>query len=390
MRLSSRISQVQPSATLALTARAGELRSEGHKVISLAAGEPDFNTPVHISEAAAKAAKEGFTRYTPVAGIPALRDAVANLLKSDYGLEYSRDQILISCGGKHSLYNVLQVTCEEGDEVLFQSPYWVSYPEMVRLASATPVILETTAKENFKITPENLKAKLSSKSRVLILNSPSNPTGVVYDREELEELVNIAVEAGLLIISDEIYDKIIYDGAKHVCVPALSAAAKEHTIWCNAVSKTYAMTGWRVGYVAGDLSVIKAATRLQSHSTSNPVSVSQYAALAALQGDQTCVQGMLKAFTRRRQIAIDFCESHGIPYVKPQGAFYLFLGVSQWGLTGNQFSDGLLDDSKVVVVPGEAFGCSTHVRCSFACGDEELKEGLELIAAYGKKVLTVV
>ncbi len=387
--LSQRISQVGASPTLALTARAKQLKAQGVDVISLAAGEPDFDTPQHIKEAAWEALQKGLTKYTPTAGIPELREAVAEKLERENGLKYSPSQIIITCGAKQALYSALQVLCDPGDEVIIPAPYWVTYPEQARLAEAEPVIVETQASNNFKLQPDELKKVLTPRSKVLILNSPNNPSGAVYTEEELARIAEVCLEAGLWILSDEVYEKMVYDGRKHVSIASISEEVKRKTIVINALSKTYSMTGWRIGYAAGPMDVISAMNRLQSHSVSHPASFAQYAAVAALKGDQSCVEEMVQAFARRRKLILELMDS--IPELEcspPEGAFYVFPRVvnvwsSLW--QGKPVEDSitlcqyLLEEAKVAAIPGSAFGAEHHIRISYAASEEDIERGMERI-----------
>src|SRR2546427_5596576 len=302
-RISKRAASLAPSLTLAIDSKAKQMKAEGLDVVGFGAGEPDFDTPQHIKEAAIQALNAGFTKYTPASGIPELRQAIANKFKRDNGLTYKASQIIVSCGGKHSCYNVILATCEEGDEVIIPAPYWLSYPEMVKLASATPVIVETTDKTEFKVTPEQLRAAITPRTRVFILNSPSNPTGSLYTREEIRALGDICVDKGVLIMSDEIYEKLVYDGAEHVSVASFSPAHYEHAIVVHGFAKAYSMTGWRLGYLAAPEPIAKAIDAIQSHSTSNPTSFAQKGAVAALTGPQDHLKTWLTEFNKRRTVA---------------------------------------------------------------------------------------
>lgn len=391
MRISERVKVISPSMTLAVTAKAKALKAQGVDVVGFGAGEPDFDTPTEIKEAAKKALDEGFTKYTPSAGTPELRKAVCDKFKKDNGLDYVPEQILVSCGAKHSIYNAVQALVNPGDEVIFQAPYWVSYPEFVKAAGGKPVIINAGVEQDFKITADQVHDAITDKTTLCIINSPSNPTGTVYSREELLGIMDALVHHGVTVISDEIYEKILYDGLQHVCVPALKPEYKDATILVNGVSKTYSMTGWRIGYLAGPKDVVSAMTRLQDHSTSNPTSISQKAALAALQGDQSAAAKMVKAFDERRRYIVGALNK--IPGVKcpmPRGAFYVFPDVS--GVYGRplkggkvvkgsmELTDYLLDGARVAVVPGVAFGDDRCVRLSYATSLEQIKKGIERMA----------
>ena len=389
MKLSGRVRNLKPSATLSITAKAKALRASGVDVIGFGAGEPDFDTPENVKKKGVGAIESGFTKYTAVGGIDELKDAVAESLKKDHSLEYSRDEILVSCGAKHSIYNVTQALFEPGDEVLIPAPYWVSYPDQVALTGATPVIMETEERDLFKITPRDLERATTERTRALILNYPSNPTGTTYSREELEKIVETALDAGLVIISDEIYEKIIYGDAEHVSVCSLSEKAKRSTILVNGVSKSYSMTGWRIGYAAGDRNVVSAMSKLQGQSTSNPSSISQMAAVEALRGPQDLLEKRRREFERRKDFIVKrLNEIPGISCFDPMGAFYVFPSVG--GLAGKRWSRGeidgsiaftefLLEEAKVAVVPGIAFGKENHLRISYATSMENIEEGMDRI-----------
>jgi aspartate aminotransferase len=387
MKLSARAERLQPSATLTITAKAKALKSQGVDVIGFGAGEPDFDSPDHVKEAAIKAINEGMTKYTGVGGIDELKDAIIYRLKEDHNLEYEKSEIIASVGAKHTLYNVIQVLFDKGDEVIVPAPYWVSYPEQIKLAEATPVILETKESDGFKITPTALKQHINSNTKALILNYPSNPTGATYNEEELRAIVDVAMDAGLIIISDEIYEKIIYGGIKHIPVASLGEDIKKATILVNGVSKTYSMTGWRIGYAAGDKGVISAMSKLQGQSTSNPTSISQWAAIAALRGDHQIIDDRTKEFEQRKNYIVE--KLNDIPQINcfdPQGAFYVFPNVS--GCYGKEyngkiikdsldFTEFILDEAKVAVVPGVAFGADDYVRISYATSMDDIVKGID-------------
>ncbi len=389
MKLASRIGKIKPSPTLAITARAQALRAEGRDIIGFGAGEPDFDTPEHIKRAAIIALEEGFTKYTPVGGIDELKDAVAAKLKEENNLQYSRSQIFVSCGAKHSLFNLAQVLFEEGDEVLIPAPYWVSYPDIVVLSGATPVIIQTKETEGFKLRGKELKKALTGKTRALIINSPSNPTGVTYTREELKELADVIAESSALVISDDIYEKIRYDGTSFTNMAMLNDEMRNRTVVVNGVSKSYAMTGWRIGYAAGPEEIISAATDYQSQNTSNPTSIAQKAAVQALKGNQESVSIMVGEFMKRRDVMVNFLNDiRGVTCMKPQGAFYVFPNVSRlYGKTFNgrkilssaDLSEYLLDAANVAVVPGMPFGSDNHIRLSYATSMKNIEKGLERI-----------
>lgn len=388
MSLANRVLKLSPSSTLAITAKAKALRAEGHDVIGLGAGEPDFNTPEHILEAAWKAMQEGHTKYTPSAGILSLRQAIQRKLKEDNQLSYELDQIVVCCGAKHALYNIFQVLINKGDEVIIPTPYWVSYPEQVKLAEGVPVYVEGREENQFKITPEQLEAAITPRSKAVIINSPSNPTGVVYSRSELAALAEVCLKHKLFIISDEIYEKLIYGETEHVSIASLSQELYEQTFVVNGVSKPYSMTGWRIGYVAGPQPYMKAIADLSSHSTSNPTSIAQYAALAALEGPQEPLEEMKKAFKERRdKVYALLVQLPGVSCVMPQGAFYLFPNVSQVLKESayqsvDQWAEALLEQEKVALVPGSGFGAPDNVRISYATSLSALEEAIGRIRRF--------
>lgn len=380
MQLANRISEITPSPTLAITAKAKEMRNNGVDVIDLGAGEPDFNTPQHIIDAAYKAMGEGKTKYTPSGGIPQLKEAIGNKLKTENGLTYESNQIIITLGAKHALYLLFQVICDAGDEVLIPAPYWVSYPEQVKLSGAVPIYIEGKKENNYKITAKQLEEKVNSKTKALILNSPSNPTGTIYNQSELIELAEVCKKHDILIVSDEVYEKFLYDGLEHISIAALSEDAYKRTIVINGLSKSYSMTGWRIGYAAGDSAIIKAMTDIASHSTSNPVSFAQFGAVAALRGSQEELQLMTKEFEQRRNYVIN--ELREIPQfeqITPYGAFYVFVNV---GDDADEWSKNLLEKAKVAVIPGSGFGAKNFVRISYANSLDNIKEGLKRIKEF--------
>jgi aspartate aminotransferase len=389
MKLSARISAIKPSPTLAITAKANALRAEGRNIIGFGAGEPDFDTPLHIKMAAIKAIEEGFTKYTPVDGIVELKDAIIRKLSEDNQLHYKRSQITVSCGAKHTLYNLTQVLFEEGDEVIIPSPYWVSYLDMVILTGARPVVVKTTESQGFKILPKQLESALTGRTKAVIINSPSNPAGVVYTVSELEALAGILIGKGVLVISDDIYEKIIYDGKVFINIASLSEDLKNMTVLVNGVSKAYSMTGWRIGYAAGPEEIIDSVTKLQSQNTSNPTSISQKAAVEALNGPQNSVTEMVEEFRKRRNVIVEKLNAiAGITCMLPQGAFYVFPDVSSlFGRTyqgsvisnSSDFAAYLLDVANVAVVPGGDFGHDDHIRLSYATSLRNIEEGMERI-----------
>ncbi len=381
MELSEKMRTVKPSATLAITSKAKSMIRDGQDVIVLAAGEPDFDTPGVVKEAAIKAIKDGFTKYTPASGTKSLKEAILRKLKEDNGLEYELEEIVISNGAKHSLYNVLQVICNPGDEVIVIHPYWVSYPEMVKLAGAEPKLLTTDRDKGFKVSPKEIREAITDNTRAIIINSPSNPAGVVYDEKELREIAAACVTEDILIISDEIYEKIIFDGKKHFSIAAVSEEVRDHTVVVNGVSKSHSMTGWRIGYIACDRGITGAVSTLQSHSTSNPCSISQAAAECALTADlEKEIDNNRKEFQRRRDVLVElFSGDAKIKPFKPEGAFYMFADISGCGMDSLTFSKRLLEEKKVAVIPGGPFGDDRFIRISFATDLEAITEGVKRI-----------
>jgi len=385
--VSQRTQQVLPSSTLAITARAKKLKSEGRDVISLAAGEPDFDTPDFIKDACIAALKDGFTKYTPTSGILELKEAIAAKFSRDNNLEYSPEQIVVSCGAKHSIFNTLFALVDKGDEVLIPSPYWVSYPEMVRLCEGIPVFLATDAENNFKITPEQLKENITAKTKLLILNNPSNPCGSVYSRGELLGIAKVCVEKGVLVISDEIYEKLIYDNLQHISLAGLNKEIYNLTITVNGFSKSFSMTGWRLGYLAAPLEIARVIAKIQDHTTSNATSFAQKAAVKALQAKDDFIERMRYEFQQRRDYALsELAKIEKIKYILPQGAFYIFCDIHKTGLGSFDFSSRLLEEALVAVIPGQAFGRDDFIRISFATGSGQLRQALERIATWLKKV----
>ncbi|GIX49945.1 MAG: aminotransferase [Limisphaera sp.] len=369
--------------TLEIDARAKRMKAEGEDVVGFGAGEPDFDTPQHIKDAAAAALAAGFTKYTPAAGIPELRRAIAEKHRRENGLEYKPEQIIVSCGGKHACYNVILATCQEGDEVLIPSPYWVSYPEMVKLAGATPVFLPTTDRTEFKVTPEQLRAAITPRTRLFILNSPSNPTGTVYSPEEVRALGDVCVEKGVLIMSDEIYEHLLYDGALHRSVASFSRAHYEHTIVVHGFAKAWSMTGWRLGWTAAPEPIARVIEAIQSHSTSNPTSFAQKGGVAALSGPMDHLPAWLAEFDRRRRYAWERLNRiPGLSCVNARGAFYLFPNISGTGLKSVEFCKRLLETEKVAAVPGIAFGADDYIRISYATSMANLEKGLDRIERF--------
>lgn len=389
MELARRVKNIKPSPTLAVDAKAKALLAQGVDVVGFGAGEPDFDTPENIKDAAIRALKAGFTKYTPAGGTEELKKAVCQKLKKDNNLDYEPAEILISCGAKHSLYNICQALFEEGDEVLIPAPYWVSYPDMVMLAGATPVIINTTEKNDFKMTAADLERAITKKTKALILNSPSNPTGASYAKSELSAIAQVVLKTGITVISDEIYEKLVYDGFSFCSIASLDPRLKDQALVVNGVSKSYSMTGWRIGYAAGPKQVITAMTNIQSQSTSNPTSIAQKASLEALNGPQDFIQTMVKEFDHRRTYLVDRLNAlPGVSCFKPSGAFYVFpnfSGVFGRKAGGTVISDSttlsqyLLESVNVAVVPGIAFGADENIRLSYATSFENIQKGLDRI-----------
>ena len=378
MEISERAAQLTPSLTLSIDSKAKAMKAEGIDVCGFGAGEPDFDTPEHIKRAAIEALEAGFTKYTPNAGIPELRQAIADKLAADNGLNYRAGQVVVSNGAKHACYNAILATCQPGDEVIIPAPYWVSYPDMVRLVGADPVIVPTSERNAWKMRPEDFENAMTPRTKMLIMNSPGNPTGSVYTREELEAIVNVASEEDIYVLSDEIYEKLVYDDVKHVSIASLSQEAYDLTITVNGFSKSYAMTGWRLGYLAAPDAVVRAVDSIQSHTSSNPSSFSQYGALAALKGDQQPLADMREEFDMRRNYMFDrLSKITNVTAIKPQGAFYILVNISQLGLTSQNFADRLLSKANVAVVPGAAFGDDRTVRFSYATSLDVIKKGLD-------------
>jgi aspartate aminotransferase len=392
VNVSQRARSLVPSATLAISAKARQLRAEGVDVISFAAGEPDFDTPAHIKDAGIQAIREGFTKYTTNSGIDELKDAVATKLKRDNGLNYGRNQILISCGGKHSLYNVFQALVEEGEEVIVPAPYWVSFPEQVKLCGATPVFAHTAERDGFRVSRRTVEPHLTERTKLIVLNTPSNPTGAALTREELGGLAALAMERNLWLLADETYEALVYDGFQHTSVASLGEETYRRTMLVNSLSKAYAMTGWRVGYAAGPAEVIRAMDGLQSQMTSNPTSIAQRAAVAALIGDQEPTRRMRDEFAARRRIILDrLTAMPGVRCGSPEGAFYVFPNVSAlYGkraegapapiTNSTEISAYLLDAARIAVVPGVEFGSDAHIRLSYATSTGNIEHGMERMA----------
>ena len=374
--------------TLAIDTKAKAMRAEGIDICSFSAGEPDFDTPEHIKAAAKLALDQGKTRYGPAAGELKLRQAIAQKLNTENALPYGVENIMVTNGGKHSLFNVMLAMLEPGDEAIIPAPYWLSYPEMVKLAEATPVIVETDAQSGFKITPEQLRSAITPRTRIFVLNSPSNPTGMVYTPEEIRALAEVVVEHDLYVVSDEIYEKLLYDGAEHLSIGAVSPEIFARTIVSSGFAKAYSMTGWRVGFLAAPTELTKACITIQSHSTSNVCTFAQYGAIAALEGSQDCVEEMRLAFAERRQFMLDALNSiPGLSCPKPDGAFYMFPSIEKTGMASLKFCNALLQEQQVAVVPGVAFGADQHIRLSYATSMEMIKKGMDRLDTFVRSYL---
>jgi len=396
MKLSERSQKVNASMTLALSAKAGQMKADGHDVVSFGAGEPDFNTPEHIAKAGKKAIDEGFTKYTAAAGTKDLKKAVQKKFKKDNGLDYDLDQIIISNGAKHSLFNTFQTILNPGDEVIISRPYWVSYPETVKLGGGVPVYVDAEEENNFKMKIEDIKKAVTENTKALILNSPNNPTGCVYSREELKEIADLAIKEDFFVVSDEIYEELIYGDAEHISIASFGKEIKERTIVINGMSKAYAMTGWRIGFAAASKEIVDIMSNIQSHATSNPNSIAQYASTVGLNESKAVTREMVKAFKERRNYMVKTInEMPKVSCKKPEGAFYVMMNIEN--LIGKKyegeeidgsmsFADILLEESKVAVIPGKAFGNDKFVRLSYATSLEDIKRGLERIKEFVNKV----
>ena len=382
LHVNRRIKDMLGSTTLAITARAKELASLGHDVVNFAAGEPDFDTPDFIKKAGIKAIESGATKYTPSIGTLALREAIAAKFQKENDLVYKPNQIVVSCGAKHSLFNIIQVLVDDGDEVIFQAPYWVSYPEMVKAAGGKSVIIPTDVTSGFKITPDLLKKYITPKTKILIINSPSNPTGVMYCKEELAKIAEICVARKIYVISDEIYEKLIYDTSVFISIASLGREIFDLTLTVNGVSKAYAMTGWRIGYAAGAIEIMEYIKKYQDHSTSNPASISQAAALEALKASSESINQMCQVFKKRRDLMLQCLDRvPELSYIRPQGAFYVFCDFSKVG-DATMIAKQILDEVKVAGIPGEGFGAPNYIRFSFATSDERIREGISRVAKW--------
>lgn len=397
MDLSNKAMKINPSITLEITAKAKELKESGVDVVSFGAGEPDFNTPENIIEAAIKAMKDGKTKYTPTSGILDLRKSICDKFKKDNELNYDTDQIVVSTGAKQSLANTFLAILNEGDEVIIPTPYWVSYPELVKLAGGVPVFINTNKENDYKYSVKELRNLITSKTKAILVNSPNNPTGSIYTREELTEIAELAKEYDLIIISDEIYEKLIYDNEKHISIASISKDSYERTIVINGLSKAYAMTGWRIGYSASSKEIAKLMSGVQSHVTSNINSISQYAAIEALNGPQDSIKIMIKEFEKRRNYMIDRINKiHGLSIIRPKGAFYIMVCIENYfgkKINGEiinsslDFSKSLLNEENVAVIPGIAFGLDNYIRLSYATSMEIIEEGLNRLEKYLRKLV---
>ncbi|HLB34651.1 MAG: aspartate aminotransferase [Verrucomicrobia bacterium RIFCSPHIGHO2_12_FULL_41_10] len=385
MELAPRTSQMAPSLTLSIESKAKTLRDEGVDICSFAAGEPDFDTPDHIKAAAVQALEENFTKYTPSSGILELREAIANKFKQENNIDYQSSEIIVSNGAKQSCFDAIMACVSAGDEVIIPAPYWLSYPEMVRLAGAEPIIVPTTQANNWKITAQEFSNAMSPRTKMIILNSPGNPTGSVYTEEELRAILEVAVEEEIMILSDEIYEKLIYDDTKHISIASLSPEARDLTITVNGFSKAYAMTGWRLGYLGAPTAIAQAIDAMQSHMTSGPCSFSQKGALAAITGNQQCVTDMQEEFNIRREYMFNrVSKIHNLSAVKPEGAFYILVNIAKLGMSSANFADRLLSKANVAVIPGIAFGNDKTIRLSYAAGMDVIKTGLDRLEDFCK------
>ena len=386
-RIAERLRKIKPSSTLAITSKAKKLKSEGRDIITFAAGEPDFDTPDFIKSAAIEAINSGFTKYTPTTGIPELKKLICQKFKKDNNLDYSPEQVVVSCGAKHSIFNALFVLVDKGDEVLIPSPFWVSYPEMVNLCEGVVKFINTLPENNFRITPQQLERHITSKTKVLILNSPSNPIGCVYSRRDLEEIAKICLARKIFVISDEIYEKIIFDKLEHVSIASFNQDIYDQTITVNGLSKSYSMTGWRIGYLGGPNDLVEAISKLQDHSTSCPTSIAQKAAVAALGSSDDFVKSMCLEFEKRRDYIVSrLSKIKELGFVRPEGAFYIFCDIKNTGLDSLSFASRLLEEANVALIPGDSFGRDDYVRISYATSIEQIKKGMDRIEEWVKKI----
>lgn len=387
IRLAERVKKVNPSSTLVITKKAKKLKAEGKDIVNFAAGEPDFDTPDFIKDAAILAIKTGFTKYTPTTGTDELKQLICAKFKRDNNLEYSPSQVVVSNGAKHSIYNIFMVLVDRFDEVLIPTPFWVSYPEMAHLCEANPRFIKTSPKNNFKLTSEDLEKNITPKSKILVLNSPSNPSGCVYSINELQEIARICVKNKIFVISDEIYEKIIYDNLAQISIGSLNKDIYDLTITVNGLSKSYSMTGWRIGYLAGPQDIVDSISNLQDHSTSCPVSISQKAALAALGMQDEFLSVMRQEFQKRRDLIVSrLAKMKKIGYVMPQGAFYIFCDISKTKLDSMTFANRLLDEAEIAAIPGNSFGRDDYVRFSFATSTEQIEKGMDRLEKWLEKI----
>ena len=395
MKISKKAQSIPPSMTLDISAKVKQLRSEGKSIIGFTAGEPNFNTPDYIIDSAKEALDKGVTKYTPVAGMPELKQAIVNKLKRDNGLEYEPSQIVVSDGAKSSLFHAIYCLVDEGDEVILPAPFWFTYEEQVKICGGKPVIVQTKAENGYKITPSELENAITDKTVAIIINSPSNPTGALYSEEELKGLAKVVEKHNIAVISDEIYEKLVYDGKSHVSIATVSPYMKENTIVVNGVSKTYAMTGWRVGYLAAPKCLSDAISRVQGHTTSNACSFAQYASITALNGGEDIVESMRRDFDDRRKFMCSLLDDMGISYVKPQGAFYLFIDISKFigksfegrVIDGSMAFASILTENGVALIPGLPFHADNFVRVSYAVSMEDIKEGFKRIKSFIEKLV---
>lgn len=382
--VSKRASNINPSATLAIDTKAKQLKKEGKDVVIFGAGEPDFNTPGNIKQAAKKAIEDNITRYTPVAGIPALREAIANKFKLVNNINYEPSEVIVSCGAKHTLYNIAMALLNKGDEAILPVPYWVSFEEMIKLAEANVIFCSTD--KNFKLTAKDVEEKTTKKTKMLILNSPNNPSGAIVEQQEIKKIAKLAVENNFYVVSDEVYEYFVYNNKKRVSIASLNDEIKNLTITVNSVSKTYAMTGWRIGYCGANKELIKAMENFQGHSTGNASNIAQMAALEALSGPQDSVKKMVSAFDERRRFMHKrLNEINNISCIEPEGAFYAFADIAKTGMKSMEFSSKLLDEALVAVVPGKAFGSDNHIRLSYAASMQEIENGMDRIEKWVKR-----
>jgi len=383
--LSERVKNIQPSATLAISAKAKQIKKQGNDIVIFGAGQPDFPTPENIKKAAIKAINENFTGYTPVDGIPDLKKAIVEKFKRDNKIDYDISEIIVSCGGKHTLYNIMQSILDKKDEVILPLPYWVSYEEQIKLANAKVILAKTD--KNFKIKADLIKEKINDKTKLIILTTPNNPTGAICEPEEIMNIADLAIKNNIYVISDEVYEFFIYDGKKNLSIASLNDDIKKLTITVNAVSKTYSMTGWRIGYCGGSKEIVNAMSDFQSHTTSNPTSISQMAALEAINGPQDSVKAMVNEFDKRRKFMFKrLTEIEKLDCIRPEGAFYCFPNISETCLNSMEFSNRLLNEADVAVIPGIAFGSDKHIRLSYATSMEDIEKGLDRIEKWIKNL----